>query len=182
MLLKFIKFLIKWIILPCLIIYATSYFFNFQHPVEICLIWIFLLYFIFYIKYNWKKEKETKAKKERILKEQVKNKIIKQIKIQDKYNNKDYLILTDKNEFFILKDNNDNLKTFEIKNYDYSIKNIIKEIDSKLVQIPNGYDVSNKEIYQWKFYLKNGNKLVYQIDYELHNEIENLMLNYFSKK
>ena len=42
----------------------------------------FLLYFIFYIKYHWKREKE----------------------IKESYESNDYLIITDKSEFFILKD------------------------------------------------------------------------------
>ncbi len=179
---KIVKFLFFWIFIPFCLIY---FWFKYQHIKQPIIVgWVgysILIYMFFYFKLKNKWEKEKMKKREEQLKNQIKNKIIKQIKIRDKYNNKDYLILTDKNEFFILKDNNDDLKAFEIKNYDYSIKNIIKEIDTKLVQVPSGYDVSNKEIYQWKFYLKNGNKLVYQIDYETHNKIENLMLNYFTK-
>ena len=179
---KIVKFLFFWILLPVILGFIGCKLFKINFSIiQIFIIWVIILYPILYIKYKIKFEKEQKEKRKKQLKNQIKNKIIKQIKIQDKYNNKDYLILTDKNEFFILKDNNDDLKAFEIKNYDYSIKNIIKEIDTKLVQVPSGYDVSNKEIYQWKFYLKNGNKLVYQIDYETHNKIENLMLNYFTK-
>ena len=172
---KIIKFLFFWIFIPFCLIYFLFKYQHIKQPVIIgWVIYSIFIYMFFYFKFRIKFEKEKKEQREK----QLKNKIIKQIKIQDKYNNKDYLVLTDKNEFFILKDNN-NLKAFEIKNYDYSIKNITKEIDTKLVQIPSGYSVSNKEIYQWKFYLKNGNKLIYQVCYEIHNKIENLMLNYF---
>ena len=179
---KIIKFLFFWILFPVILGYIGCKLFKVNVSIiEIFIFWIIILYPILYIKYKIKFEKEKKEKREKQLKDQIKNKIIKQIKIRDKYNNKDYLILTDKNEFFILKDNNDTLKAFDIKDYDYSIKNITKEIDTKLVQIPSGYDISNQEIYQWKFYLKNGNKLVYQIDYETHNKLEEIFLEYFSK-
>ena len=179
---KIIKFLLLWIIIPFSLIYFWFKYKHIQQPVIIVWItYVTIVYIFFYIKFKNKQEKEKKKKREKQLKDQIKNKIVKQIKIRDKYNSKDYLILTDKNEFFILKDNNDMLKAFEIKDYDYSIKNITKEINEKLIQIPSGYDVSNQEIYQWKFYLKNGNKLAYQIDYETHNKLEKIFLEYFSK-
>jgi len=181
--LKILKFLIIWIVIPFLLIYVGFKTLDIKQPIIVgWVIYSIVLYIIFFIKFQkkWKKEKEEQRKEQ--LKNQIQNEIIKKIKIKDKFGDKDYLILTDKNEFFILKENNDNsLKAFEIKNYDYNIKHFTKEIDRNFFQIPEGYSVSNEELYQWKFYLKNGNKLIYNLNYETHNKLEQLFLENFSK-